>query len=447
MVCSVLQGSVSMDRTTFDAPIDGEGDEGARAYIAVASGPGEPTVVNLRSGADMAIGRSRSSALCVDDGAVSRTHATLRWDGGGTVQLTDHGSRNGTLVDGRRVRGTVVLGSGAELQVGSAKIVVVVGGPPAVRSNDMPANPSFVVRDPEMLRVLALADRAARSDATILLVGSTGVGKELVARHVHDVSPRRDGRFVAVNCGAIPETVAESTLFGHEKGAFTDAVDQRPGVFEAADGGTLFLDEIGELSSASQARLLRTLSEGTVNRVGGHEPIDVDVRLVAATNRDLDTAVERDLFRKDLLYRLDVIRITIPGLRERREDILPLARHFLADLAVERTIQLAPDAIAQLMAHDWPGNVRQLRNVIERAIAVSQNGLIRASDLELEKAKNKSVLDQHVDDVERRAIVAALEACSNNKTQAAKRLGISRRALLYRMEKLGLKALPPSQRS
>ncbi len=442
------------DGTTFDSPLDKPRNDGPRAYLTVVSGPAAPPLAELPRGAELSIGRSRSSGVVVDDGLVSRTHATLRWDGGGTVTLVDYGSRNGTLVDGQRVRGTRRVASGAELQVGEARFVVVVGGT-AARSHaqdlrEPQADAHLVAHDRAMHEVLELADRAAATDSTILLFGETGAGKEVLAQRIHRRSRRAGGPFVAVNCGAIAEGVAMSTLFGHEKGAFTGASDRRPGLFETAGGGTLFLDEVAELSLATQARLLRALESRVITRVGDTEEIPIDVRVIAATNRDLDVAVERGSFREDLRFRLDVVRILVPPLRERVEDVIPLAQHFLSELSPSRSFELAPDAVAALRSHRWPGNVRELRNVMERVVATSPHELVRAGDLGDLSASPSNArggsLVQKVDDAERDVILSALEACGGNRTHAAKRLGISRRALLYRMEKLGLKPPPPSRR-
>jgi transcriptional regulator with PAS, ATPase and Fis domain len=437
---------VSLDKTTFDAPADGASPDGPRAYVSVAEGPASPLIVDLPRGAEVAIGRSRSSAVFVDDGAVSRTHATLRWDGGGTVVLTDYGSRNGTIVDARRVRGSVSLGSGSEIVVGGARLVLVIAGA-RTSGVDLEREPSggILARDPAMLRVIALAERAAQSDAPVLLVGETGVGKEVLARHVHAVSRRADRPFLAVAAGALGPGTAEATLFGWERGAFTGADEPRPGIFEAVAGGTLFLDEVAELSPATQARLLRVLQNKEVMRVGGVTPITVDFRLVSATVKDVS---DEAIFRRDLLYRIGTIRIDLPPLRVRRDDVLPLAERFLVEHAPGLDLRFAPDALAALSHHEWPGNVRELENAVVRAVAVREGPAIRAHDLfeEPDRRDPDGNLKRHVHDVERDAIVRALEEAGGNQTRAAGRLGISRRALIYRMEKLGLKAPPPSQR-
>jgi Nif-specific regulatory protein len=231
--------------------------------------------------------------------------------------------------------------------------------------------------------VLDVVARVAPSRATVLLRGESGTGKEVIARALHDHGPRAERPFVAVSCAALPEALLESELFGHEKGAFTGAAQARPGRFELADGGTLFLDEVGELPVAAQVKLLRAIQERQFERVGGRRTVTVDVRLVAATNRDLEEAVRRGEFRLDLYHRLQVVEIELPPLRERREDVPLLVQQFLAELGEEhgRQLELAPDGLEALLAHDWPGNVRQLRNVVERLLAVHGEGPVRARDL------------------------------------------------------------------
>ena len=438
---------MTRDHTTFDAPERRERPV-PRAWIAVIGDP--PSVVALSVGEDFSIGRSRSCAIQVDDGAVSRLHATLRWGGGDSVLLTDHGSRNGTYVDGRRVAGTAEIASGSELVVGPARMVLAVrpevaaqrAGAAHVRIDD----DVLLAYDPAMLRAVALAERAARTDVTVLIVGETGTGKEVLANRIHTTSARANGPFVAVNCGSIPEGVAESALFGHERGAFTGAVARQQGFFESASTGTLFLDEVGELSAPTQARLLRVLEERVIVRVGATDPVAVDVRVVAATNRDLEAAVREGAFRRDLLFRLDVLRITVPPLRGRPDDIVPLAERFVRELAPGKPVLLAPDAVAVLRGHGWPGNVRELRNAVERAVAVREGDLLRASDfaalIDTSRRAGDGPLRRTLDDVEKETIVEALEACGGNQTRTAKRLGLSRRALIYKLEKYGLKPAP-----
>ena len=256
----------------------------------------------------------------------------------------------------------------------------------ALDAQGSPGGVELVARDPSMKRVVEQVHRVAPRDTTVLLLGESGTGKEVLARLLHEQSPRNQGPFVAVNCAALTESLLESELFGHEKGAFTGAISRHEGRFEQADGGTLFLDEVGETSPALQAKLLRVLQEKTFERVGGTRELNADVRLVAATNRDLDRRVEQGQFRQDLYYRLAVFPITIPPLRERKADVLPLAEHFLHLLTrgPSRTApEIAAGAKEALRAHLWPGNVRELQNVMERALILSGGDAITEAELNL----------------------------------------------------------------
>lgn len=429
-----------------------------RAYVAVLGGA-EGQVAELPEGADVAVGRSRSSALRVDDASVSRLQATLRWEGSATVTVTDHGSRNGTFVRGEQtpIEGTVEVRSGDEVAVGPARLMIIVQRPrqdssaEEAEEDDALTSPEdgLLAHDPEMLRVVALAKRAARTESNVLLVGETGVGKEVVARRIHDSGRRAEAPFVPVNCGAIPESLAESTLFGHERGAFTGANTRQPGMFEAASGGTLFLDEVGDLSLPIQTKLLRALDERAVTRVGSTTPTPVDVRVLAATNADLEALAREGRFRQDLLYRLDVLRIVVPPLRERPDDVIALAQRFVEEIEPESAVELDDDAIAILRAEPWHGNVRELHNAIERALALREGNVLRARDLRVSSThtQGSGSLRRRVDDVERDSIHHALEAAGGNQSRAAKRLGISRRTLIYKLEKHGLKPSPRSRRN
>jgi DNA-binding NtrC family response regulator len=300
---------------------------------------------------------------------------------------------------------------------------------------------NIVGRSEAMLQVFKTAARVASTDATVLIQGESGTGKELVARAIHSSSPRARGPFVAVDCGAIAEGVLESELFGHARGAFTGAQVSRRGLFEEANHGTLFLDEIGDVGPNLQARLLRALQEGTIRRVGTNEPVAVDVRVVAATNKDLETAVKDGTFRADLYYRLDVVTIRIPPLRERREDILLLAEHFAAKHGRAEGAAVSPAARDMLTAYDWPGNVRELENVIARALALSPSGVILPEDLPEAlrtpgppagpvpaETADRPTLAQ----LERRYAAQVLRETGGNKTRAAEILGIDRKTL-YRL--------------
>jgi DNA-binding NtrC family response regulator len=315
--------------------------------------------------------------------------------------------------------------------------------------------PRIVGEHPSLQQAAAEMQRAAASDSTVLLLGESGTGKELFARAIHQLSPRAARSFLALNCAAIPETLVENELFGHERGAFTGANARQTGKFELAQGGTVFLDEIGELPLAVQGKLLRVLEERVVHRLGGPAPIPVDVRLIAATNCDLQAAVEAGAFRRDLYYRLAVVPIRIPALRERGEDVLLIAEHLLERFRGEMRkprLQLAPDAVAALRSHSWPGNVRELQNALERAALLNQ-GEIHASDLGLAAnvraaaAANVGVnlggtlpdiSAEAVRNVERAKIEATLRECRWNKAAAAEVLGISYKTLLNKIHAYGL---------
>lgn len=308
----------------------------------------------------------------------------------------------------------------------------------------------IVKKSPAMQRVLALADRAARSEATVLITGESGTGKERLARYIHEHSSRRKGPFVAINCGALPEQLLESELFGHKKGAFTGAAEDTKGLFEAAEGGTLFLDEIGETSPGLQVRLLRALQERTVRPVGATRDVPVDVRIVAATNRDLEVLVAEKSFRKDLYYRLRVVPLHVPPLRERREDLLPLARAFIARTCTENSCgpcALSSEVLDLLLAHDWPGNVRELENAIERAVILAENQpTIRPEDLppEVREARPSAVHTEALPsiltlaEVEKRHILDTLKRLEGNRKETARVLGIGENTLHRKLKSYGI---------
>jgi len=303
-----------------------------------------------------------------------------------------------------------------------------------------------------MLPVFQIISAAAVVDSTILITGESGTGKELVARAIHQHSLRKDNPMIKVNCAALPDTLLESELFGHEKGAFTGAVKERKGKFEQAHGGTIFLDEIAEMPLAAQAKLLRVLQERTVERLGGNREIRVDVRIIAATNRDLRREVEGGRFREDLFYRLNVIPIHLPPLRERREDVLPLAKQFLnrfAEKMHKPVMEIATEAQKALLEYDYPGNVRELENAVERAVALSLGGELRIGDLPSEftvprlappspQIAGAGSLAESVQSWEKTAIEEALRTTGNRKAEAAKLLGISRKTLWEKMKQMGI---------
>lgn len=316
--------------------------------------------------------------------------------------------------------------------------------------------PRIIGESEAIKRAVAETQRVAQTEATVLLLGESGTGKELFARAVHHLSPRRDKPFVAINCAAIPETLIENELFGHERGAFTGAGERRQGKFELASGGTVFLDEIGELPLAVQGKLLRAIEEKMVDRIGGRAPVPVDVRIVAATNKDLRTAAESGEFRRDLFFRLAVFPVEIPPLRTRGDDVVLLARHFAAQLGKElrgREAVLGEASLAAIRAHTWPGNVRELENAIERACILTDTSTLEPRDLGLvARSENESDLLSEMDLsgtlaeattrvaqlVERRKIAEALRAHDGNKTRAAESLGVSYKTLLTKIKEYGL---------
>jgi DNA-binding NtrC family response regulator len=317
-----------------------------------------------------------------------------------------------------------------------------------------------VFEDPVSRELFGRIQRIAPSDASVLITGETGTGKELVARAIHTHSPRAGAPFVPVNCTALTESLLESELFGHARGAFTGAVSAKRGLFETANGGTMFLDEIGDMGPKMQAQLLRTLQDGEVKPVGGSEPIRVDVRLVCATNKDLDEEVKAGRFREDLYFRINVVTVHLPPLRERREDVPILVAHFLAKLARRErrsAAALSPEALKLLNAYGWPGNVRELENAIERAVAVAKGNVVIPSDLPPEvgggagtaaamaaggggqgQGEAGIIADRpSLGELERRYIQLVLTESGGNKKKAAEKLGIDRRTLYRALEREG----------
>jgi len=341
-------------------------------------------------------GRSIISDLVLADPAVSGTHfeVAARDDG---YRLRDLNSRNGVYVGDLRIR-EAYLRTGTTFRIGHTQIqfqplddVVEIELSKADRFD------AVIGGSPAMREIFAALEKVAPSDLTVLITGETGTGKEMVARGIHNLSSRRAKPFVVLDCGSIPRELIESTLFGHEKGSFTGAVGQHLGCFEQAQGGTIFLDEIGELDVGLQPKLLRVLEQREIKRVGGDRTIKVDVRVLAATNRDLREEVNKGTFREDLYFRLSVVHCELPPLRERREDVPSLANHFLRDVASRRglTMTLSQDALAAMTAYAWPGNVREMRNVVERAAALSDGPVITRADLMFGREAGPSPLAAH----------------------------------------------------
>jgi DNA-binding NtrC family response regulator len=313
----------------------------------------------------------------------------------------------------------------------------------------------IIGRGQALLKVIHLVNQIAPLKSTVLLSGESGVGKELIAEAIHYQSPRRDKPLVKLNCGALPEGLIESELFGHEKGAFTGAVQQRKGRFELADGGTIFLDEISEMPSATQVKFLRVLQEGEFERVGGTQTLKVDVRIIAAANRDLEAEVAAGRFRKDLFYRLNVIHLTMPPLREREEDIPLLALHFLDKFCLENDrppMGFSPEAMRVLKSYAWPGNVRELQNVVERSVALVNGNIVQLADLPDEIREHSPEDDRIVlpvgasmEEIERLAILQTLKKTGGDKEMAARLLGIGLATLYRRLKEMETKEPAPEE--
>ncbi len=342
-----------------------------RCKLVVLKGPerGQEHVV----GSDVIrVGKAPENDLVITDDTVSRAHFEIVRDAKGYL-LRDLGSTNGTFLDGAEIR-EAYMRAGCVIGAGAAELKFL---PYEERIEILPLEASelgdMVGSSSAMRSIFGLVERIAPTDATVLIEGETGTGKDLIARTLHARSRRAEKPFVVVDCGAVAGTLIESELFGHERGAFTGATAARQGAFELADGGTVFLDEIGELALDLQPKLLRVLEQREIRRVGGSQTLKVDLRVVAATRKDLKNEVEKGKFREDLYFRLNVVPITAPPLRERRQDIAELARRFVRELAPGGGDELSPETLAALESHDWPGNVRELRNVVERAVALDSD--------------------------------------------------------------------------
>ncbi|MEP6861778.1 MAG: sigma 54-interacting transcriptional regulator [Deltaproteobacteria bacterium] len=378
------------------------------------------------------VGRSSTSDLQVDDPSISRDHAVFRVRDG-AVEIEDLGSVNGTMVRGVRIapRMPTQLSVGESVSLGT--VVVVVQRRSGSLSERLRPEAPASIDD-------ALVARLAKSPISVLLLGETGVGKEVMAERLHVLSPRKDRPLVKLNCAALMTSVLESELFGHEKGSFTGAVKDKPGLVEAADTGTLFLDEIGEADLAIQAKLLRVLESRETQRVGALKPRIVDVRFLAATNRDPAEQIAAGTLRADLYYRLAGFTLTIPPLRDRLREVPTIVATLLARRGAY-TIERA--ALDRLARHGWPGNVRELRNVLDRAIMLAESDRLALVDIEQSLAaepprRAPGATPARSGDPERDRILEALDACGGNQTMAAESLGMSRRALVYRLQAWGL---------
>jgi DNA-binding NtrC family response regulator len=391
------------------------------------------------------IGTLPENSLVLTDTTVSRQHAVVEETATGYL-LRDLDSTNGTFLNGVRVR-EGYLAAGSLIRLGQTEMTF---SPLEERLENLRSSAdhfgALIGSSQPMQEVYGILERIAPTDVTVLLDGETGTGKELAARAIHSHSRRTSGPFVVFDCGAVAPNLIESELFGHEKGAFTDAVKARQGAFELADNGTIFLDEIGELSLDLQPKLLRALDQRQTKRVGADKPVSINVRVVSATNKDLEKEVKTGRFREDLYYRLSVVRVSMPPLRKRKEDIETIAGHLLAEISSEigrKITGLSPEAAAALAAYSWPGNVRELKNVLGRAAALSDSERIAPKDLFLSQGKKTTTLDglsgKTLEEIEKAAIHATLKSASGNKTEAARVLGIAYSTLYEKMKKYGMK--------
>ena len=384
-----------------------------------------------------AIGSSPGNDIVIADEYISGNHCIIKNKGEDFV-LEDLNSRNGTFLGSKKIASQKLPQKGT-VTVGKAIVKFFIKQqteklrPAAVTSMG-----PIIGKSETMRELFSLLARIAPSDAAICIAGESGTGKELVARYVHETSLRHTQPFVAINCGAIPANLIESELFGHEKGSFTSATSQHPGVFEQASGGTLFFDEIGEMPTDLQTRLLRVLETRQLRRVGGEADIPVDARVITATNRNLRALVKENRFREDLFFRLYVVPVNIQPLRERKEDIELLAEHFLSELSLDGgTKRLSDGALNKLRDYDWPGNVRELKNTIQRAILISQHSIIAKEDIlfstSLDKGQRISLEEQ-----ERKSVMEALKGSGGNTSAAARKLGIARTTIASMIKRFGI---------
>ena len=432
--------------------------------LTLLDGPDEERTVECE-GRKTTIGSSPDNDVVVDDPSVSRVHARLEVDENGYL-LRDEDSKNGTYIDGYRLR-EVFLNDGAVFRVGKTQLRFdTTGEEVEVRFSGKEQFGDLLGKSLAMREIFALLERVSPTDATVLVEGESGTGKELIARALHDHHPeRKDGPFIVVDCSAIPPDLIESELFGHLEGAFTGATGKREGAFEAARGGTLFLDELGELSPDLQPKLLRALENEEIKPVGSNDTIETDVRIVAATNRNLQHEVEEGGFREDLYYRFAVVKFNMPPLRERPEDIPMLVQHFLAEaneMTGREDVEVSYKTMEKLKRHRWPGNVRELKNFVERAVLLTQGDQIETrfldiddptpSEPEVAKQSASSMADlairenlpfkdaknRLIEEFERTYWRELLGRTDGNVSEAARIAGVHRKSVEYILKKHGI---------
>ena len=442
-----------------------------RCRVEVVAGPDAGLVRDIEATV-IRIGARRGNDVQLTDAKVSGLHCEIRLDERG-YRLRDLDSTNGSYVGGLRIN-DVYIQPGTQISVGGSRLrFEPLGETVEVELSERDRFGSMIGRSVKMRELFAKLEKLAPSDATVLITGETGVGKELVAESLHELSPRVDGPFVVLDCGSIPANLIESELFGHERGSFTGATSSYVGAFERAHKGTVFLDEIGELPLPLQPKLLRVLESREVRRIGSTKTTQVDIRVVAATNRDLGVEVNRGRFREDLFYRLAVARVHVPPVRDRKEDIPLLIEHILQSTPGGENAYIAPDTIDLMMKHDWPGNVRELRNVIERAVLLSEvpaheslrraataNPVAPRGEVGIDEQSNPSVTASQpgvvltvpvdvsipfktakqnvVTEFERRYISKLLEQHDGNISAAARTAGIDRMSIHKMLHRLGL---------
>ena len=433
-------------------------------WTLVIAGAGQLRSVTLPSEGSVSIGRGQDCEILLPHGSVSKRHAILHLTD--PPRIEDAGSKNGLTIRGESGSLGAELAPGDVVEVGPFTMILSPGeDPAAVEPATHTSTDELVVVEPAMREIYELVADVAPSELSVVITGETGVGKDVVAQRIHALSPRASAPLVRVNCAALPVNLFEAELFGHEKGAFTGATESKSGFIEEAEGGTLFLDEVGEVPIEAQAKLLQAIEDRTFFRIGGRRACKVNVRFIAATNRDLLRNIEQGSFRADLYHRLNGITLHLPPLRERPGEVLAFAGHFAAQAwqsaGYAASLEISPPAREALKAHTWPGNIRELRNAMQRAVLLSRGNPIEVRHLALSASQGASPsASQKSDDTpvapdqaeaagagdlrssmreyERKQIEDALAQCGGNQTRAAKLLGIARRTLVSRLDALGL---------